>query len=181
MKALVLEALERSMERIEDNYPIEREVDFQSVLFGELYKAIPEAVVRFEHTLTRDYQSYHMRGSNTVNRKSRVDLQIALDSKVIVIELKYFKGASKEDRMDMLADIAKVERIVEAGEASEGFCIQLVKKNVIERLPTGTVDIKSYNEKVGRWDYKFEIKGRYQISPKLRMDGRTLIVNHVTM
>ncbi|PHI34661.1 hypothetical protein CBQ28_23665 [Pseudoalteromonas sp. GCY] len=168
------------MERIESGYPLNREVDFQSVLFGELYKAFPKAVIRFEHTLAEDYQSYKMRGSNTARRKSRVDLHIASDTKVVVIELKYFKGSSKEDRMDMLTDLAKVERIVESGEANEGFCIQLVEKNIIKRLPTGLIETRLYKEKVGRWDYDFEIKGKYQIMPDLRDDGRALILHHVS-
>lgn len=180
MKNLVLKALERSMERIESGYPLNREVDFQSVLFGELYRVFPNAVIRFEHTLAEDYQSYKMRGSNTKNRKSRVDLHIASDAEVVVIELKYFKGSSREDRIDMLADLAKVERIVQSGEANEGFCFQLVKKNVIKRLPTGLVETRLYREEVGRWDYEFEIKGKYQIKPDLRDDGRALIIHHVS-
>lgn len=179
MKKAVLEALDSSMLRVDNPYPIDREVDFQSVLFGELYKALPEAVIRFEHTLQSDYQSYRLHGSSTENRRSRVDLHIQTESKTIVIELKYFKGASKEDCMDMLADLAKVERIVESEEAHEGFCIQLVKAGVIEYLPQGLIDAKSYEKKVGRWDYNFEIKGKYEIIPKLQANGRSLIVHHI--
>lgn len=179
MKKAILKALECSMKRVDNPYPIEREVDFQSVLFGELYKALPEAIIRFEHTLKSDYQSYRMRDSSTKNRKSRVDLHIQTESKIIIIELKYFKGASKEDCTDMLADLAKVERIVESKEADEGFCIQLVKKGVIDRLPKGVIEVKSYEEKVGRWDYNFEIKGQYDITPEQQANGYSLIVHHV--
>lgn len=179
MKKIILNALECSMARVEQPYPIEREVDFQSVLFGELYKALPEAIIRFEHTLKNDYQSYRMRDSSSKSRKSRVDLHIQTESKIIVLELKYFKGASKEDCADMLADLAKVERIVESEEADEGFCIQLVKEGVIERLPEGKVEAKVYDERVGRWDYNFEIKGQYEITPEQQVDGRSLIVHHV--
>ena len=179
MKKEILEALECSMERIDNPYPINKEADFQSVLFGELYKALPEAIVRFEHILQHDYQSYCLRGRSTANRKSRVDLHIQTPSRVIVIELKYFKGASKEDCTDMLADLAKVERIVESGEADEGFCIQLVKEGVIERLPKGPVEAKSYKKEVGCWDYNFEIKEQYETIPKLHANGRSLIVHHV--
>lgn len=179
MKREILEALECSMGRINNSYPINKEVDFQSVLFGELYKALPEAIVCFEHILQHDYQSYHLRGSSNNNRKSRVDLYIQTPSEVIVIELKYFKGASKEDCTDMLADVAKVERIVESGEANEGFCFQLVKEGVVERLPKGCIEAKTYKEEVGRWDYDFEIKGNYEITPELQANGRSLIVHHV--
>lgn len=179
MKKEILEALECSMKRIDNPYPINKEVDLQSVLFGELYKALPEAIIRFEHILQHDYQSYRLRGHPTENRKSRVDLHIQTPSKIIVIELKYFKGASKEDCTDMLADLAKVERIVESDEADEGFCIQLVKEGVIKRLPKGLIEAKSYKKEVGRWDYNFEIKGQYKITPKLQANGRYLIVHHV--
>jgi hypothetical protein len=179
VKKEILEALNRSMERIDNPYPINKEVDFQSVLFGELYKALPKAIIRFEHILQHDYQSYRLRGRSTANRKSRVDLHIQTPSKVIVIELKYFKGASKEDCADMLADLAKVERIVESDEADEGFCIQLVKEGVIDRLPKGQIKAKSYKKEVGRWDYNFEIKGQYEITPKLQANCRYLIVHHV--
>ncbi|HDY7983667.1 hypothetical protein [Vibrio vulnificus] len=179
MKKAVLEALDRSMLRVDNPYPIDREVDFQSVFFGELYKALPEAIIRFEHTLQSDYQSYRLHGSSTASRKSRVDLHVQTESKTIVIELKYFKGASKEERLDMLADLAKVERIVESEEAHEGFCIQLVKAGVIERLRQGMVEARTYKEKVGRWDYNFEIKGQYEIIPRLQANGRSLIVHHI--
>lgn len=79
----------------------------------------------------------------------------------------------------MLADLAKVERIVESDEADEGFCIQLVKEGVIKRLPKGLIEAKSYKKEVGRWDYNFEIKGQYEITPKLQANGRYLIVHHV--
>lgn len=148
MKKEILEALECSMKRIDNPYPINKEVDLQSVLFGELYKAFPEAIIRFEHILQHDYQSYRLRGHPTENRKSRVDLHIQTPSKIIVIELKYFKGASKEDCSDMLADLAKVERIVESDEADEGFCIQLVKEGVIKRLPKGLIEAKSYKKRL---------------------------------
>ncbi|EPJ2794563.1 MULTISPECIES: hypothetical protein [Vibrio] len=179
MKKEILEALECSMKRIDNSYPINREVDFQSVLFGELYKALPEAIIRFEHILQKDYQSYRLRGRSNNNRKSRVDLYIQTPTNVIVIELKYFKGASSEDCTDMLADIAKVERIVESGEANEGFCFQLVKEGVVKRLPKGRIEAKSYKKEVGRWDYDFEIKGKYEITPELQANGRSLIAHHV--
>ncbi|MNT81767.1 hypothetical protein D3C72_2213970 [compost metagenome] len=38
---------------------------------------------------------------------------------------------------------------------------------------------KSYKKEVGRWDYNFEIKGQYEITPKLQANGRYLIVHHV--
>lgn len=179
MKKEILEVLECSMAKIDNPYPINKEVDFQSVLFGELYKALPEAIIRFEHILQHDYQSYRLRGRSTENRKSRVDLHIQTSTKVIVIELKYFKGASREDCTDMLADVAKVERIVESDEADEGFCFQLVKEGVVERLPKGEIEAKLYKEEVGRWDYEFEIKGKYVITPELLVNGRSLIVHHV--
>lgn len=178
MKNQILNALNRSLLRIKEGYPIEREVDFQSVLFGELYKELPSAIIRFEHTLKNDYQSYIQRGSTTKTRKSRVDLHITNADKSIVIELKYFKGSSKEDCADMIADLAKVERIVEAGEANEGFCIQLIKKGVIDRLPT-VIEQQEYSIEVGRWDYNFEIKGEYQVTPKKAPCGRSLICHHI--
>jgi hypothetical protein len=181
VKKIIMEALQCSMARVDNPYPIEREVDFQSVLFGELYKALPEAVIRFEKTLENDFQSYSMRGISNKNRKSRVDLHIQTELKKVVIELKYFKGASREDRMDMLADLAKVERIVESGEADEGFCIQLVKEGVISRLHSGVIDTRTYDEKVGRWDYNFEIKGKYEIKPECQNNGRSVIVHHVQL
>lgn len=79
----------------------------------------------------------------------------------------------------MLADVAKVERIVESDEADEGFCFQLVKEGVVERLPKGEIEAKLYKEEVGRWDYEFEIKGKYVITPELLVNGRSLIVHHV--
>lgn len=179
MRDTLKTALSNAIDRIQNGYPIAREVDFQSVLFGEFYKAFPEAIIRFEHSMSQDYQSYHMRGTNPKNRKSRVDLFIETKIKKVVVELKYFKGASKEDRMDMLADIAKVERIVESKEAHEGFCIQLVKSNVIERLPKGEIERCAYSNKVGRWDYNFEIKGHYSIEPELYDDGKALIFHHI--
>jgi len=179
VKNIVLSALERAMIRIDNRYPLEKEVDFQSVLFGELYKALPDAVIRFEQTLKRDFQSYNMRDRSTKNRKSRVDIHIQTESKIIVIELKYFKGATREDCTDMLADLAKVERIVESDEADEGFCIQLVKAGVVRRLPFGVIEARTYHEKVGRWDYNFEIKGQYEIKPELQGNGCSLIIHHV--
>jgi hypothetical protein len=179
VKKIIMQALQCSMARVDNPFPIEREVDFQSVLFGELYKALPEAVIRFEQRLENDFQSYSLHGNSTKNRKSRVDLHIQTESKKVVIELKYFKGASREDQMDMLADLAKVERIVESGEADEGFCIQLVKEGVISRLPSGVIVTKAYDEKVGRWDYNFEIKGKYEIKPEYQGNGRSVIIHHV--
>ncbi|MBB1476046.1 hypothetical protein [Shewanella sp. SG41-3] len=178
MKNEVLNALNRSLIRIKEGYPVDREVDFQSVLFGELYKELPSAIIRFEHTLKNDYQSYAQRGSSTKNRKSCVDLHITDAGKAIVIELKYFKGSSKEDCADMIADLAKVERIVEAGEANEGFCIQLIKEGVIDRLPT-IIEKKEYSFEVGRWDYNFEIKGKYQVVSSKSPCGRFLIWHHI--
>ena len=178
MKNEVINALDRSLLRIKGGYPVEREVDFQSVLFGELYKELPDAIIRFEHTLKNDYQSYVQRGRATKNRKSRVDLHISDAGKTIVIELKYFKGASKEDCADMIADLAKVERIVEAGEANEGFCIQLVKEGVINRLPT-LVEQKEYSFEVGRWNYNFEIKRKYQVASREAPCGRSVIWHHI--
>ncbi|WPU31423.1 hypothetical protein SIO17_20600 [Pseudoalteromonas piscicida] len=178
MKDIIIRALKYAMVRIDNSYPIEREVDLQSVLFGELYKAMPKAIVRFEHTLKSDFQSYRMRGRSAKNRKSRVDLHIQTRLKKAVIELKYFKGAGRESCIDMLADLAKVERIVESREADEGFCIQLVKQGVISRLPS-VISTGVYNEIVGRWHYNFEIKGQYEIKPMRQNNGFTLIVHHV--
>lgn len=181
MKNVILKALDCSMAKIDNPYPVNKEADFQCILFGELYKALPEAIIRFEHKLRGDYQSYRLRGSPVKNRKSRVDLHIQLGSKIAVIELKYFKGASKEDCADMLADLAKVERIVEAKEADEGFCIQLLKEGVVKRLPKGPIEVKHYKKEIGRWDYDFEIKGRYELAPELQVNGRSLIVHHVQL
>ncbi|MCU8058494.1 hypothetical protein L5L78_20360 [Shewanella sp. SM34] len=178
MKSGILHALEKSLDRIYNNYPVENEIDFQSVLFGELYKQFPDAIIRFEHRLKSDYQSYARRGSITKNRKSRVDLHLSYASQTIVIELKYFKGSSLEERTDMLADIAKVERIVEAKEANEGFCIHLIKEGIISRLPS-EIETKKYEMKVGRWDYNFEIKGIYEVNSTKALCGRSFIVHHI--
>lgn len=48
----------------------------------------------------------------------------------------------------MIADLAKVERIAEAGEANEGVCIQLVKEGVINRL-ANLIEQKNIVSKLG--------------------------------
>ena len=97
-----------------------------------------------------------------------------------VIELKYFKGSSKEEKADMFADLAKVERIVESKTANEGFCIQLMRSGVHKRMHTGPVTKGHYELRVGRWAYDFLIKGNYSITPEIQSNERALVVHHVT-
>lgn len=179
MKECVSEALGNAMDKIGKGFPVLREADFHAVLFGELYKKLPDAVVRFETTMGDDYQSYKAIGSLPKNRKSRVDIHIEHNNAVSVVELKYFKGAGQAVEADMLADIAKLERIVEAHEASEGFCIQLLKPGVMERLPSGCIENGRHTPSIAGWDYDFEIKGKYEISPLVCAGGYTVIVHHI--
>lgn len=179
MEDVILSALENSMERIENGFPISCEADFQSIMFGELYKILPDFIIRFEVRMAGDYQSYIKHGSTAKNRKSRVDIHIASGDNTAVVELKYFKGADKESRADMIADIAKVERIVESAEAQEGFCIQLVKPGVVKRLPSGRVETGRHQALINGWSYDFEIKGNYDIDANVCPDGHAVIFHHV--
>jgi hypothetical protein len=172
-------ALEKVTVRIANGYQIDCESDFKSVLFGELYKELPNAIIKFEKKLCGDYQSYTENGKARGKRKSRVDLHVEHESKIVVIEVKYLQGAGASVKADMIADIAKVERIIEAEEASEGYCIQLVKPRIVKRLPIGPVEIGHHHPIISGWNYDFEIKGQYQIKPSIHEDGYATIVHHV--
>ena len=172
-------SVENAINRIVNGYPIERESDFQSVFFGELYKELPNAIIRLEHTLKGDYQSYIGKGKELKTRKSRVDINVEFDNVITVIELKYLQGAGKSVKADMLADIAKVERIIEANEAHEGFCIQLVKPGVINRLPVGPIEIGKRQLSISSFNYNFEIKGQYHITPHIEVDDYVIILHYI--
>ena len=167
------------MLRIDNGYPIESEADFQAVLFGEIYKILPAAIISFEKKLKQDYQSYMEIGKNPTKRKSRIDIYIENNGKITAIEVKYFKGAGKAVEADMLADIAKLEKVVEAKEAHEGFCIQLVKPGVLKRLPTGHIEVGQYKPNISGWNYDFEIKGQYHISPTIAPSNYATIVHYI--
>ena len=81
------------MLRIDNGYPIESEADFQVILFGEIYKILPAAILSFEKKLKLDYQSYMEIGKNPTKRKSRIYIHIENNGKITGIEVKYFKGA----------------------------------------------------------------------------------------
>jgi hypothetical protein len=177
VKELILKALSHTEARINKGFPIDREADFQTLMCGELYKLLPEQIIRQEFTLSRSYQSY----SNANAKKklpSRVDFYLEDGNRNAVIELKYFASAGSEYKQDQLGDIAKVERIVEAGEADEGFCIQLVKVGVEKLLFSGEVNPGTYEQTVGKINYKYEIKGQYEINHVHLKNGLYCVTFH---
>ena len=179
MRNHITSAVEKSLQRIQEGFPIECESDFQSVFFGELYNELNTSIVRLEKKLNGDYQSYSETGKTTHKRKSRVDIHIIYNNQPYVIELKFLQGASQATKADMIADIAKVERIIESGEATNGFCVQLIKPGVLKKLPSGAIETGHHRPSISGWDYDFFIKGNYEIAPIGSPDEYTYIIHQI--
>ncbi|WP_182026812.1 hypothetical protein [Vibrio rotiferianus] len=155
------EAVLNTHRKILSGAKVRIEKDFQEFVFGELYKLLPNKRVKWEVKVNGNHQSYYFTDRNRSSH-SRIDLAIESEDEAIAIELKYIKNAGREQELDLVGDIAKLEQVIEHCDYKAGYAIQLIAPNVSSRMNLELAKAGEYRELLGtKLQYSFFLKQPY--------------------
>lgn len=176
---IIKEAALNAHQRILSGATVSVEKDFQEFVFGELYKLLPDKRVKWEIKVNGNHQSYYFTDKKRASN-SRVDLAIETEFEAYAIELKFIKNAGKEQRLDLIGDIAKLEQIIEHCGYNAGYAIQLIAPKVSSRMKLQNAPAGKYRELLGtKLQYDFFLKQHYDFKYVGDDDKYQLVLHEV--
>lgn len=173
------EAVINTHRKILSGAKVSVEKDFQEFVFGELYKLLPDKRVKWEMKVDGNHQSYYFTDKNSSSH-SRIDLAIESKDEAIAIELKFIKNAGREQVLDLIGDIAKLEQVIEHCDYKGGYAIQLIAPKVSSRMNLEFAKAGEYRELLGtKLQYDFLLKTSYSFDYIGEDDKYQIVIHEV--